>query len=166
MTLKGQEARRPEAFPEPAALLVQSSKPNFEVVADPEAGEAERHCPRDELEGEEQIARIDPLALSLSSPMPLLGAAAPEAGATSRALDPMVQEILQAVAWGGDKKRAAARLELGGRRYGGASVTVSVDGDSVMLQVSGPSHGDALALGERLQERLEQRGLRVTLHHS
>ena len=38
---------------------------------------------------------------------------------------------------------------------------MSVEGQAVMLEVSGPSSVDAEALGERLQERLEKRGLSV-----
>jgi hypothetical protein len=109
---------------------------------------------------------IDPLELALSNPpvgashLPGVGTPGPDLQ-RSGWIDPSVAEVLRAVAWGGDRRRGAARLELGGSRFGGTSVVVHAEGREVTLELDGPRHSDAAELGARLKERLEKRGLVV-----
>lgn len=106
-----------------------------------------------------QPGAIDPLALfGIGS----VGAAvAPPSVAAPVALDPLVAELLRSIAWGGDRRRGTARLELGSGRYRGLSVKVEAVGDSLQIDLEAPAGVDAAALGARLVERFEARGLRV-----
>jgi hypothetical protein len=65
------------------------------------------------------------------------------------------------VAWGGDRRRATARIELGGAHYAGAAVRIDADGDSLTIELEAPPGVDASELGARLSERFAARGLRV-----
>jgi hypothetical protein len=73
----------------------------------------------------------------------------------------LVAEIVRNIAWGGDRRRGAARIELGGERFGGTRVTIEVEGDRLRLSLDAPPGVDAVALRQRLTERLERRGLTV-----
>jgi hypothetical protein len=70
-------------------------------------------------------------------------------------------EIVRTIAWGGDRRRGAARIELGGERFGGTKVTVEVDGDRLRLGLDAPVGVDSFELRQRLTARLERRGLSV-----
>jgi hypothetical protein len=111
---------------------------------------------------------VDPLALSLASAAPVdrlapltttvAGAAAP---APAPPLDAVLAaEVLQRVAWGGDRRRGVARLELGGE-LAGAVVVVRGEGREVSLELSLPAGARAAELPERLSARLAARGLVV-----
>ncbi len=111
-------------------------------------------------------ADLDPLARSLAWPGV---ATAPAAHAVpsgesaffdatdARALEDTVRRI----AWGGDRRRGVARLELGGN-YEGTVVTVRGEGREVALTLEIPPGTDVNRLPERLVERLTARGLTVT----
>jgi len=75
--------------------------------------------------------------------------------------EPLVCEIVRAIAWGGDRRRGTARIELGGARLGGGTVVVHAEGSVVRLDVEGPPGIDADALRARLVARLEARGFSV-----
>ncbi len=96
---------------------------------------------------------FDPLSL-------LASAALPEArGASSPHL--WVTELVRRIAWGGDRRRATARLELAGGRFAGAALQIEArDGVlSVMLEV--PPGADGGELASLLGERLLARGLSI-----
>lgn len=73
--------------------------------------------------------------------------------------DRLVGEVVRAIAWGGNQRRGAARIELGGERYGGTRLVVEVDGDQLWLRVDAPPGVDAQELRARLSERFARRGL-------
>jgi hypothetical protein len=73
----------------------------------------------------------------------------------------MVSEIVQSLAWGGDRRRGAARIELGGKKLGGASVIVHAEDGELTLELTAPTHVNAIELAERLKERLERRGFTI-----
>jgi len=111
---------------------------------------------------------VDPLALSLSTAaggapaqaeasLPSLGAAVPRGEALDAVL---AAEVLQRVAWGGDRRRGVARLELGGE-LSGVIVVVRGEGREVALELSLPAGRHAEELPERLRARLAARGLVV-----
>lgn len=113
--------------------------------------------------GPESLPRwIDPLELSLAA---ALGPAVPIEGATlhgrSLGLDPLLSELVRAIAWGGDRRRGTVRLELGGSRYAGTSVLIRAEGRELSIEVEAPLGVDAAELAARLRERLGGRGLRV-----
>jgi hypothetical protein len=72
-----------------------------------------------------------------------------------------VEEAVQRVAWGGDRRAGVARIELGGAHLGTA-IVVRGAGRSVALSIELGSGSDRSSLPERLVERLEARGLAVT----
>jgi 4-aminobutyrate aminotransferase-like enzyme len=85
----------------------------------------------------------------------------PSVTAAGGALDAVLaSEVLQRVAWGGDRRRGVARLELGGD-LAGAVVVVRGEGREVALELTLPRGGTAGELPERLAARLAARGLVV-----
>ncbi|HTQ03906.1 MAG TPA: hypothetical protein VMI54_08610 [Polyangiaceae bacterium] len=72
-----------------------------------------------------------------------------------------LEEAVRRIAWGGDRRRGVARLELGGS-YEGTVVTVRGEGREVSLRLELRPGTDARNLPERLVERLTARGLTVT----
>jgi hypothetical protein len=72
-----------------------------------------------------------------------------------------VGELLRSLAWGGDRRRGTARIELGAGRYGGTTLQVDVVGEGLCIDLEAPPGVDAAALGARLAERFAARGLRV-----
>jgi hypothetical protein len=111
-------------------------------------------------------ATLDPLARSLAIPgIVAISAPAPVAAPQSQTLAAAdlvaFEEAVRRVAWGGDRRRGVARIELGGE-YAGTSITVRGEGREVALRVEVARGCDARDLPARLVERLEARGLRVT----
>lgn len=106
---------------------------------------------------------LDPLARSLAVPSVTLGSAVPAAsGVLPGAADvTAIEEAVRRVSWGGDRRRGVARIELGGE-YAGTAIVIRGEGRDVALRVEVPRGADARDLPERLVERLEARGLRVT----
>jgi len=108
---------------------------------------------------------LDPLARSLAVPGPVASAAPAAAAPTSvnrEVADAReLEEAVRRIAWGGDRRRGVARLELGGS-YEGTVVTVRGEGREVSLRLELRPGTDARNLPERLVERLTARGLTVT----
>ena len=93
-----EDTKVPQALGGPPGLV---EVPEKLPIDPPDGGDGrvDEDAPR-----EDEEPPIDPLALSLSSPVLLSAGAPPQAEPPHGAapLDPMLQEILQAVAWGGD----------------------------------------------------------------
>jgi hypothetical protein len=105
-----------------------------------------------------QPGAIDPLALfGVGS----VGAVVPPTPSAPAGLDPLVSELLRSIAWGGDRRRGTARIELGSGRYGGTTLKVDVVGNGLQIALEAPPGVDTAALGLRLAERFEARGLHV-----
>lgn len=73
--------------------------------------------------------------------------------------DRLVSDVVRSLAWGGNQRRGAAKLELGGERYGGTRLVVEVDGAELRLRVDAPPGVDSNELRARLAERFARRGL-------
>lgn len=119
-----------------------------------------RHRPADDA------TPLDPLARSLAVPgLSFVSASATVAAAPAQTLGVTelvaFEEAVRRVAWGGDRRRGVARIELGGE-YAGTSIVVRGEGRDVALRVEVARGCDARDLPARLVERLEARGLRVT----
>jgi hypothetical protein len=69
-----------------------------------------------------------------------------------------VEEAVRRIAWGGDRRRGVARIELGGEHLG-TTVVVQGEGREVSLSIELAPGRDAGSLPERLAERLRARGL-------
>jgi hypothetical protein len=112
---------------------------------------------------------LDPLARSLATPAALMPApglvpahavTTPRSGITQSEIV-VVEEVVRRVAWGGDRRRGVARIELGGE-HAGTAIVVTGDGAEVALRIDAARGPEADALGERLAKRLRARGVSVT----
>lgn len=111
-------------------------------------------------------AELDPLARMLAlpgmvTPSPQSPGAAPAPAARDGVDVSALEDAVRRIAWGGDRRRGVARLELGGS-YEGTVVTVRSEGREVALRLEVRPGTDARNLPERLVERLKARGLTVT----
>ena len=119
-----------------------------------------------------QKGEVDPLELSLSMP---LGGAQPwvpgpvssallDASSAARPLlaadVALIEEVVRRISWGGDRRRGAARIELGGA-FTGTTIVVHGDGRAVTLDIELAPGADAGVLPARLAARLAARGLEV-----
>lgn len=163
--------------PRPGLLAIGPTEPLAERgcgVGRGEAGAAELGAPRiAEIGDAEELAdeagrdpgdrfEVDPLEVHLSSPAANLAPQQAESPQRASAwVDQLACELVRAVAWGGDRRRGAARLELGGARFGGTRVTIRADADGLTVELDAPPQVDAAELAVRLRERLEKRGLLV-----
>jgi hypothetical protein len=123
-----------------------------------------KHPPAERVE--ETAADLDPLARCLALPGMVSAPSAPVAAAGASTMpDPTdaraLEDAVRRIAWGGDRRRGVARLELGGN-YAGTIVTVRGEGREVALTLEVRPGTDVNRLPERLVERLEARGLTVT----
>jgi hypothetical protein len=86
--------------------------------------------------------------------------ASPEAGGAGASLTELlgVEEAVRRIAWGGDRRRGVARIELGGEHLGTA-VVVRGEGREISVCIELGHGRDAGSLPERLAERLRARGL-------
>lgn len=80
-----------------------------------------------------------------------------------------VQQLLSGmarrVAWGGDRRKGSARIELSEGALAGATLVVHTDQRSVSVEIELPSGGGASnGLEQRLLERLEARGFAARVH--
>jgi hypothetical protein len=86
--------------------------------------------------------------------------ATPAAGGRSAEPDVtvLVERWVRRVSWGGDPRRAAARLEIGAGRYAGTELVLVAEGGHVSVEVNLANSGGELDLAQRLRRRLEGRG--------
>ncbi|HET9930986.1 MAG TPA: hypothetical protein VFQ35_09875 [Polyangiaceae bacterium] len=100
---------------------------------------------------------FDPLAL-LVNPVALQAPAPPQEVSPSPV---WVSETIRRIAWGGDRQRGTARVELGAGPYAGSALQVHAEGGALSLEITAPPGVDAGALAARIGARLEERGLRI-----
>jgi len=72
-----------------------------------------------------------------------------------------VSETIRRIAWGGDRRRGTARVELGGGVFEGACLQVHANGASLRIELTAPPGVDASRLAERIEARLAKRGLQL-----
>jgi hypothetical protein len=85
---------------------------------------------------------------------------APEVKARA-SLEELLPALVRRIAWSGDARRGAVRMELGAGELAGATVTVHADDGRLRVELAAPPGADREAWGERLRARLEARGLAV-----
>jgi hypothetical protein len=105
---------------------------------------------------EPEPSPLEPLAMLLGSFAGLEPRTPQPAGVLP---DGLVSDVVRSIAWGGNQRRGAARIELGGERYAGTRLVVEVDGDELRLRVDAPPGVDSDDLRARLAERFARRGL-------
>jgi hypothetical protein len=72
----------------------------------------------------------------------------------------LIEEVVRRISWGGDRRRGAARIELGGALVG-TTIVVQGEGRTVALDIELGPGADAGTLPARLAARLAARGLEV-----
>jgi hypothetical protein len=146
---------------------------NHEMAHSRGGGGENEGSPRQDLVGAASAEPVlDPLCLSLASTVGVKEVAPEHAAEVAPAVPgPMgvggspldavlAAEVLQRVAWGGDRRRGVARLELGGE-LSGVVVLVRGEGREISLELTLPGGRRAAELPERLMARLAARGLVV-----
>ena len=110
---------------------------------------------------------IDPLELSLSrTPTSLRIEAAQRVTAMDVADVAVLERVVERLSFGGDRRGAIARLQLGGI-WAGAVLVVRASGNEVELQLEGSmARPETRELGERLVARLRLRGFSAALRVS
>ena len=111
---------------------------------------------------------LDPLARQTAQlgppPVPCTpaGAAAPCALAPVRAtVEDLLPQLVRRVAWSGDGRRGAIRLELGAGHLAGAEIVVEAVAGQVRVHLRAPDGVDLAPWRERIARRLAARGLDV-----
>ncbi len=95
------------------------------------------------------------------SPAPLTPAAlaAPAALPVREDLQNLLTGLARRVAWGGDRRKGSARIELSEGALAGATLVVHTEQRSVSVEIELPAGGGAAGdLQQRLLDRLEARG--------
>jgi hypothetical protein len=98
------------------------------------------------------VALLTSITSSAAEPVPSRTASIPEQ---------LAADVVRSIAWGGDRRRGAARIELAGERFGGTRIVVEVEGNRLRLSLDAPSGVDTLELRSRLCSRFAERGLEV-----
>jgi len=88
-------------------------------------------------------------------------AAAPAETQAHASMESMLPDMVRKIAWSGDGKRGSMRLELGAGALAGGTLLVHADEGRVSVELNAPSGTDVNAWKERLEERLERRGVAV-----
>jgi len=136
--------------------LGRSESPDREIEQRPE------RTPRD---GD---ALLDPLCRALASgvewraPEPVPNAAPEPTSAAARvSLENVIDKLVRRIAWSGNGRAGAMRIELGAGALSGATLLVQADGSDVRVTLDLPPGTDAAGWRERLSQRFAARGLRV-----
>lgn len=104
---------------------------------------------------------VDPLQRALAQPvLPLAPSAAVP---MPHAAFPMgeIERTVRRIAWGGDRQRSVAYIELAAGELSGATLTLEARGNAVSVVVDLPAGTSGAGWAERLAQRLMQRGLEV-----
>lgn len=123
-----------------------------------------------EEEGDEFL---DPLCRALASGLEWKGQSAsiaqaaelisePTAAAARVSLEQVLDHLVRRIAWSGNARAGAMRIELGAGALAGATLLVQADGPDVRVRLELPPGADAASWRERLDRRLAARGLKVT----
>jgi hypothetical protein len=143
------------------ASLLEGGQPGLSVPTVPETIGSIR-------EGGAPCADLDPLsrslALPIGAPLPGMthaaqrGSSEPTGAGPGTAVLVGLEEAVRRIAWGGDRRRGVARIELGGEHLG-TTLVVQGEGREVSLSIELAPGRDAGSLPERLAARLRARGL-------
>ncbi len=76
-------------------------------------------------------------------------------------LEDLVPALVRKVAWSGDARRGAVRLELGAGALAGVTLIVHANDGRVQVQLSAPPGVDLEDWRDRIAQRLAARGLSV-----
>jgi hypothetical protein len=113
-----------------------------------------------------QVAHLAPPGGGLEGPLqPPLPTSAPTPGSESSnpsalaSLEDLLPALVRKIAWSGDARRGAVRIELGAGALAGATLLVAADGARVRVTLSGQPGVELEPYRERIAARLAARGL-------
>lgn len=111
-----------------------------------------------------QAAHLAPPGVQLQvptqPPMPTLVASPSAPGVAAPAsLEEILPALVRKIAWSGDARRGAVRIELGAGALAGATLLVAADGGRVQVTLSGGADAELDPWRERIVARLAARGL-------
>ena len=131
-----------------------------------ELGARERHGAEEREQGPAVCEWFDPLVRSLAS-QPFCAAPAPVAApaALPVELEQLMRDLVRRAAWGGDRRRGTARIELGAGELAGATLLVEVDANDLRIDLELPAGVAAEPWRQRLASRLSERGFAVRELH-
>ena len=111
---------------------------------------------------------LDPLVCHLAmnqclnaSVQPNLATPLPAALPMREDLQNMLVGLARRIAWGGDRRKGTARIELSGGALAGATLIVHTEQRSVEVELELPQGMAARGWQQRISERLEARGFSV-----
>ena len=119
----------------------------------------------------EREALLDPLLCQMAvqhgiGPGPVAHAtqlATPAALPLRDDLQNLLTGLARRVAWGGDRRKGSARIELSEGALAGATLVVHTEQRSVSVELELPAGARGTGLEERLRERLEARGFSASV---
>ena len=142
----------------------QAAGPAGDPASDRLKEEFRRHQADPNLEREQHESLslwVDPLQRALAQPLlSLAPSAAPPVPQPALPMDEMARAVRR-IAWGGDRQRSIAYIELAAGELSGATLTLEARGKAVSVMVEVPVGTSTAGWAERLTERLTQRGLEV-----
>ena len=104
---------------------------------------------------------VDPLQRALAQPpLPFAESPAQPSVHPVLAMDE-IERAVRRIAWGGDRQRSVAYIELAAGELSGATLTLEARGKAVSVVVEVPLGTSTAGWAERLADRLAQRGLEV-----
>ncbi len=154
---------RSETDPAPEGGAADPRARRSALDADAERDAADERAPAfDPLDpSTRQLAQLGhpaPAPAAAPAPDPAGVAGAPPAVPPS--LEHLMPGVVRRIAWGGDKRKASVRMELGGG-LDGAVVLVHAEEGKLQVEVDGPA-GEVDQFRERITDRLRRRGLDVS----
>jgi hypothetical protein len=90
---------------------------------------------------------------------------APAPVAVPLELDQLLRDLVRRAAWGGDRRRGTARIEVGAGELAGATLLVEADANDLRIDLELPAGVLAEPWRERLAARLSERGFAVRELH-
>lgn len=130
-----------------------------------ERSAGERHGQEEGERGLGACEWFDPLVRSLAS-QPLRASppvvAAPTAVPVPVELEQLLRDLVRRAAWGGDRRRGTARIELAAGELAGATLLVEADANDLRIDLELPAGVAAEPWRQRLASRLSERGFAVS----
>lgn len=136
---------------EGGSIILQADGPNWDPEQDARDAEPENLLEAMVLECWQRAQLQQTLAVPGSS------AAAPSDRVASE-LDALLVRLVRRAAWGGDRRRGTARIELGSGELAGAALTVTASDGEVAVDLELPPGHSAEHWQQRLTQRLRERG--------
>ncbi len=142
------------------------SSPRQGAQGTPAPGARPRRSAEDLDAASRQVAHLAPPGGGIEGPLQLLlPTSAPTPGAPTSnpsapaSLEELLPALVRKIAWSGDARRGAVRIELGAGALAGATLLVAADGGRVRVTLSAQPGVELEPYRDRIVARLAARGL-------